>query len=89
MRESNHQIFRSILVCTLALLLVWVMIPVTSLAKTSGQPDKALLSDTQSDPAVQRKGAGARLSGNELRAYNLLIDPVREVTEGDHERNDG
>ena len=55
------------------------MIPVTSLAKTSGQPD----------PAVQRKGAGARLSGNELRAYNLLIDPVREVTEGDHERNDG
>ena len=82
MRESNHQIFRSILVYALALLLVWVMIPVTSLAKTSGQPDEALLSDTQSDPAVQRKGAGARLSGNELRAYNLLIDPVREVTEG-------
>ena len=82
MRGSKHQLSRSILVCALALLLVWVMIPVTSLAGTSGQPDEAYLSDTQSEPAVQRKGAGARLTGNELRAYNLLIDPVREVTEG-------
>ncbi len=38
-RGSKHQLSRSILVCALALLLVWVMIPVTSLARTSGQPD--------------------------------------------------
>ena len=82
MKTGNHQTIRNALAWMLTCLLVWVMIPVTSLARTSGQPDEALLLDMQSDPAVQTKGAGSNLSGNDLRAYNLLIGKVAEVAAG-------